>query len=70
MSTARPRGRVLLVLWMSTVLTLILATLAIERFCPEAPYGFRAAIWGLLLVTPVVYTLTSRYGRDRSESDR
>lgn len=66
MSTSGPRGRVLLATWISTVLTLLLATTAIERACAEPPYGFRAAICGLLLAAPTAHVLASRYGGNGS----
>lgn len=66
MSSAEARGPSALATWISSVATLILATVAIERACPEAPYGFRAAIWGLLLAVPTAHVLASRYGGNGS----
>jgi hypothetical protein len=56
-------------MWGSTVAVLILVTFAIERVCPEAPYGFLVAIWGLLLTIPTAQVLASRYGADPSGTD-
>lgn len=53
-------GKMLLAVWVSAAGTVLFAAALTEWLCPDASHGYQMLLWGLFLVTPVVYTILAR----------